>query len=154
MHLQTHRCSLLPPSKLPRELVLQQHHKHSLVHIIRSISCSHQAEWDRPGDTERFPRSQGKTGKRRSCNSGNTTVLPEHCHRAVSRMHPALWGFAGIPLLPTWHPALKRWLYLPSSAGAKATEACHSMGREMEQPTENLQQQNGSFRKLLQKRLC
>lgn len=154
MHLQTHTCSLLPPSKLLREPALQQHHKHSLVHSIRSISSTHQAEWDRPGDTERVPRSQGRTGKRRSCHSGNAMVLPEHCHRAVSGTHPALWGFAGSLLLPTWHPALEHWLYLSSSAGVKATETCHSMGRETEQSTENLQQQNGSFRKLLQKRLC
>lgn len=97
MHLQTHTCSLLSPSKLPQEPVLQQHHKHTLVHSIRSIFCSHQAEWDRPGDIERVPKSQGKTGKRRSCNSGNATVLPEHLSQSCEQNAPCTVGFCWKP---------------------------------------------------------
>lgn len=145
----------LPTTNLPQEPALQQHHKPSLVHTCgrHPAPCSHQPERNRFWETQRgFPRSKSKTGVRRSCSSGRTTVLSGHCHRSARRQHAAL-RFCWKPS-PSHLAPCAETLGLPSSPGIKAVETCHSIGMEREQPNENLQQQNGSSRELLQKRLC
>lgn len=120
---------------------------------LQETSCSHQPERTRFWETQRgLPRSKSKTGVRRSCSSGSLMVLPGHCHRSARRQHATL-RFCWKPS-PSHLAPCTETLGLPSSPGIKAVEPCHYIGMEREQSNENLQQQNGSSRELLQKRLC
>lgn len=126
----TYKCTrvVLVPSTLLREPILQRH---------RRVLPNHKARF--------------QAGVRRSCSWGRPMAFPGHRHRAVSRIHFALRS----PTLHTWQCKLEVRVHLLHWVLRLETgEPCRSMGMEREQLPEKPQQQNGSFRQVLHKRLC
>lgn len=108
--------------------VLQQHHRCNLVHICMIISHSLlplDCVGQRPGDTERLLRSQGKIGMRRSCSSGIPRCLQDI---AQSCEKNALCSVVLVEALSFPLTPCTEILGLSPSR-----RACHSIGREREQ---------------------